>query len=262
RGGWRVIATLRNARARAELFKEELASGQFHLHELDVTKDEDRQAAAKLIETQFGGRLDCLVNNAGYGVFGALEDVSEQQLREQMEVNFFGLALTTRALLPALRQARGRVINVSSVLGFIGMPMTSLYCSSKFAVDGLSESLRFELEPHGVQVTVVQPGSFRTSFTQNQQYGERTFDESSPYFEWSKALKRYRERRAAGAGTPPDEVIRKIIKLANSEHTPLRIRCGKDARGVYAMKRLLPERLQWSVMAMAFRRMFDTSGQK
>lgn len=263
REGWNVIGTLRNAAARAELFKEELskASGRFHLHELDVTKDTDRQSIAALIENQFSGRLDCLVNNAGYGVFGALEDVSEQQLREQMEINFFGLALTTRALLPALRQAQGHVINVSSVLGFIGMPLASLYVSSKFAVDGLSESLRFELEPHGVQVTVVQPGSFRTSFVKNQQYGERTFDESSPYFERSKALKRFRDRRASGTGTPPDEVIRKIIKLAKSERTPLRIRCGKDARSVYAMKRLLPERLQWSVMRRAFRRMFDMTGK-
>jgi NAD(P)-dependent dehydrogenase (short-subunit alcohol dehydrogenase family) len=253
--GWRVIGTLRRAAERAESFKDELRDGRFRLHELDVTREEDRRAAAEVIGREFGGRLDCLVNNAGYGVFGALEDVSEQQLREQMEINFFGLALTTRALLPALRNARGRVINISSVLGFVGMPMASLYCASKFAVDGLSESLHFELAPHGVGVAVVEPGAFRTNFSANQQYGERTFDENSPYAEQSKALKRYRERRASGRGTPPDEVVNAVIKLATADRMPLRVRCGKDARSVYAMKRLLPERLQWKVMAASFRKM-------
>lgn len=258
RADWTVIATMRHAQQRAETFKNETQSApdRFHLLELDVTSDADRKRVAAELEQRFGGRLDCLVNNAGFGVFGALEDVSEEQLRAQMEVNFFGLALTTRALLPALRNARGRVINISSVLGFVGMPMTSLYCASKYAVDGLSEALRFELEPHGVQVAVVQPGSFRTSFAENQQYGARTFDPTSPYAEQSKALKRYRERRASGPGKPPDEVINTVMRLAEGKRMPLRVRCGKDARAVYAMKRLLPERLQWAVLSASYKKMF------
>ena len=202
REGWTVIATMRNAEQRADLFKKELssASDRLFLFSLDVTDEKDRQTAAEFIDEHFEGKLDCLVNNAGYGLFGAAEDLSEEQVRQQLEVNFFGLVFLTQKLLPQIRQAEGRIINVSSVLGFSAMPLATLYCASKFAVEGFSEGLYHELKPHGVQVAIVEPGGFRTSFVEKQNWGEYSFHKSSPYLEQTQSYNRYREQRATGEG--------------------------------------------------------------
>ena len=258
-GGWTVIATMRDAERRQDLFKDEAArtADRLFVISLDVTDAEDRAAAARFIEARFGGRLHCLVNNAGFGLVGALEDVSEAQMRDQFEVNFFGLALLTRQLLPHLRRARGRVINVSSVLGYTGMPLSSLYAASKFAVEGLSESLYYELRPHGVQVAVVEPGAFRTGFRDKINYGEKSLDEASVYASQFAALKRYREARETGPGHPIDSVLDAVMKLARVRKMPLRVRCGKDARAGYAAKRLLPEGVYRAVLGKVFDRLFS-----
>jgi NAD(P)-dependent dehydrogenase (short-subunit alcohol dehydrogenase family) len=258
RHGWTVIATLRNAEQRAEIFNHEKARAPDHLFlfSLDVTDEKDRAAAAEFIEKHFEGRLDCLVNNAGYGLFGAAEDLTEAQVRGQLEANFFGLVLLTQKLLPQLRRARGRIINLSSVLGYTGMPLASMYCASKFAVEGFSEGLYHELRPHGVQVALVEPGAFRTSFADKQAWGEHSFDYHSPYRKQTEAYSRYREQRASGEGVSPAPVIKAVIDLAEAKKMPLRVRCGKDAKGVYAVKRLLPEALQTGVFSKIYGRLF------
>jgi NAD(P)-dependent dehydrogenase (short-subunit alcohol dehydrogenase family) len=255
--GWTVLASLRNAQRAPELFTEEMQSfgDRFVALPLDVTRGEDRAAAEEYLANKFGGRLDCLVNNAGFGVFGPLEEISEAQIREQMEVNFFGAILLTRALLPSLRAARGRVINISSVLGYSVLPMASMYCASKFALEGLSESLYYELQPHGVQVAIVQPGGFRTNFADNQQWGAAA--ETSPYRSQVEAFTRFRARRAAQAGRSPEPVIDAVLRLAAMRTMPLRVQCGKDANATWALKRLLPERLQTRLFSAAFRRLFS-----
>jgi NAD(P)-dependent dehydrogenase (short-subunit alcohol dehydrogenase family) len=257
--GWTVLATMRNADRRKDLFKDEAAKAADRLFiiNLDVADAEDRAAVARFIDNRFDGRLDCLVNNAGFGLFGALEDVSEAQIRDQMEVNFFGLALLTRQLLPQLRRARGRIINVSSVLGYTGMPLSSLYAASKFAVEGLSESLYYELRPHGVQVAIVEPGAFRTGFRDNLAYGEKSFDQSSAYSSQFAAFKRYRETRETGPGNPIDPMLDAVMKLAAANKMPLRVRCGKDAKAGYAAKRLLPEGLHRAVLGKVFNKLFS-----
>lgn len=259
RDGWRVVATMRNAEERREIFREELkAYGErLSLLSLDVTSAEERAAAFEFIEGHCGGRLDVLVNNAGYGLFGAVEDLAESQIREQMEINFFGLVFLTRRLLPPLRRARGRIINLSSVLGYTGMPLSVLYCASKFAVEGFSEGLYHELKPHGVQVALVEPGAFRTSFGEKLSWGEKSFDEDSPYGAQTESYSRYRERRTAGAGNSPVPVVRAVMRLASARKMPMRVRCGKDAKGVYAAKRLLPERLQSAVFSAVYGKMFS-----
>jgi NAD(P)-dependent dehydrogenase (short-subunit alcohol dehydrogenase family) len=256
--GYRVIGTLRNVRRSAEIFRVELNdhAGRFFPLALDVTSEKERASALEFIERNFAGRLDCLINNAGFGLFGALEDLSEAQIREQMEVNFFGTALLTRQLLPVLRQSRGRVINISSVLGYSAMPLSSMYCAGKFAVEGLSEALYHELKPHGVQVAVVEPGGFRTNFANNQQWGERSFEDHSPYRKQSGGLHRFRLKRASGPGNPPAPVIEAVMRLAAMKEMPLRVRCGKDARMVFWLRRLLPERLQMALFSEVYRRMF------
>ena len=256
--GWTVLATMRNAESRQDLFKDEAAKtvDRLFIINLDVADAEDRAAVAQFIDNRFDGRLDCLVNNAGFGLFGALEDVSEAQIRNQMEVNFFGLVLLTRQLLPHLRRARGRIINVSSVLGYTGMPLSALYAASKFAVEGLSESLDYELRPHGVQVAIVEPGGFRTGFRSNLAYGAKSFDESSAYRSQFAAFKRYREARETGPGNSIDPVVDAVMQLAAANKMPLRVRCGKDAKAGYAAKRILPEGLYRAVLSKVFNKLF------
>lgn len=260
RQGWAVIASLRQAKARREIFKDELVdhAERMFLLSLDVTNEADRQAAFEHIEKHFEGRLDCLINNAGYGLFGAVEDLSEEQIRAQMEVNFFGLVALTRKLLPQIRRARGRIINFSSVLGYTAMPLTAMYCASKFAVEGFSESLYHELRPHGVQVALVEPGAFRTGFSENMVWGEHGFDEHSIYRVQTEGYRHYRQQRTSGAGTSPAPVINAVLRLASMERMPLRVRCGKDAKGVYAAKRVLPEALQTAIFSWVYKRIYSS----
>ena len=261
--GWHVVATLRHAGTRGDLFADLPAAHVRRLTvlSLDVTDAGERGAVGKAVAAWPRG-LDCLVNNAGYALFGALEDVSESQLRRQMEVNFFGAALLTRECLPALRQARGCVINVSSVLGFRGLPLNAAYCASKFALEGLSEALRHELRPHGVQVTLVEPGRHRTRFGEHAVWGEGSGRPDSPYARQSAAYRGLVARLARRGAAGPARVARTVVRLASMRRLPLRVRVGPDSRGLHLLGRLLPERVAWRVWAMACDRLFRTSARE
>lgn len=254
--GWEVVATLRDAPARAGRLADLARAhpGRLAVLSLDVADPAERAAVAAEVDGRPGG-LDCLVNNAGYGLFGALEDLSEAQLRRQLEVNFLGPALLTRALLPALRRARGRVVNVSSVLGFRGLPLTSAYAASKFALEGWSESLHLELRPHGVQVALVEPGGHRTGFATGVEWGAGS-GPGSLYAAQTAAYRalvaRFRLRRGAG----PERVARTVVRLAATRRMPLRTRVGADSRLAHLLGRVLPEPLAWRAWAGVAARAF------
>lgn len=241
--GWRVLAGVRDpARAPAAL------EGARCLP-LDLAQPEQIAAAAAGI-----GRLDCLVNNAGYALTGPFSSYAPEQMQRQLQVNVLGPILLTQALLPALRAAQGRVINVSSLAGEAGMPMMSLYCAAKHALEGWSESLRHELAPLGVQVALVEPGGYRTRFAENMVWGARPIEPSGAE---AKALARYRamrERLLAGAGRSPAPVVEAIVRLAQAPAMPMRTRVGADAHLLRALKRWLPERMAIGVISSAFRR--------
>lgn len=166
RGGT-VIATARRSDALAELVAA--APNRALALNLDVTDALQVTAAAAAAKFRFG-RIDVLVNNAGYGLIGSVEETSDADARRLFEVNFFGLVGVTRALLPAMRaQRRGWIVNISSIAGLIAFPGSAFYSASKFAVEGFSESLRNEVAPLGIGVTVVEPGFFRTAFGANAQ---------------------------------------------------------------------------------------------
>jgi NAD(P)-dependent dehydrogenase (short-subunit alcohol dehydrogenase family) len=256
--GWIVVATLRNASARSRLFEtqKQKYGARLKLLSLDVTSEKERADAVRLVDQELSGRLDCLVNNAGYGLFGSLEDISERQLREQMEVNFFGTALMTRALLPALRRAQGRVINLSSVFGFTGFPLTSAYCASKFAVEGLTESLRVELAPHGIQVCAFEPGGYRTRFADSVLWGENSFSDSSAYLTPTRGYQAFKEKLSTVPHpAQPADVARSIVKLAGCRTMPARMVSGKDA-GFMALLRHQPlgSRISEFLLAKIYRR--------
>lgn len=251
--GWTVLATLRNS-AR---IKDQPNDPRFRVLELDVTKSEDRAAVAHYIETQFDGKLDCLINNAGYGLFGSLEETSESELRQQFEVNFFGLAFLSQALLPSLRAAKGKIINLSSVCGAHGMPLTSSYCASKFAVEGLTESLRYELAPHGVQVGMIEPGGFRTKFGANVQWSARSNEADTLYAVQNSNYRRLLAKLRAGKGKPAITVARTAYWMATTPRMPLRVQVGKDARATHWARRLLPAFLWTRLSETMYRAVFN-----
>ncbi len=239
--GWKVIATMRNAAERAGLFQAETTKygAKLVILNFDVTSQKDLDLIVKHIQEKESEQLDCLINNAGFGVFSSLEDASPEQIQSQFAINVTGLILATRALLPYLRNSKGHIMNFSSVLGFSVLPLTSLYCSSKYAIEGFTESLYYELAPHGVRVSIVEPGAFSTDFKANVVYGEHSNSQSSPYFQQSQNYKKYTEDFIKKSGDP-EVVVAAVLKAADSKNPPLRIRCGRDAAFVYLAKSLAP----------------------
>lgn len=159
--GWNVIATMRSPENETELFElNDVLVGR-----LDVTDKDSIKSAVEQGMAKFGG-IDVLVNNAGYGALGAMEAATEEQVKQQFDVNFFGLIAVTKAVLPVMRQQKsGVIINVSSVGGRVTFPFASLYHASKFAVEGLTESMQYELNPLGIHMKIVEPGGYKTEFS-------------------------------------------------------------------------------------------------
>jgi NAD(P)-dependent dehydrogenase (short-subunit alcohol dehydrogenase family) len=160
--GWRVYGTSRRPAAVS------IDGSGVPLLEMDVTSDGSvERAVAELLTRE--GRIDAVVNNAGFGIAGAIEDTSIDEARAQFETNFFGTLRVCRAVLPAMRaQRRGCLVNISSIAGVVALPFQGLYSASKFAVEGMSEALRMEVAPFGVRVVLIEPGDFRTGFTSSR----------------------------------------------------------------------------------------------
>ncbi|RYZ86089.1 MAG: SDR family oxidoreductase, partial [Proteobacteria bacterium] len=260
KNGDRVMATGRDLLKRRELLSDLRKQYPQTLSEysLDVTVAAEREQLVRNL-----GALDILVNNAGYGLTGALEDLSEDQIRHQMEVNFFGTVLLTQACLPRLRESKGRIFNLSSVLGFMGLPLTSLYCASKFAIEGFSESLSLELDQHGVQVCLIQPGAFRTNFAKGLLWGARSLESRSPYRAQSEKYEQLQKRVMSESQTSdPQEVATTIVQLSLKKKMPLRVRCGKDAQASHLAKSLIPAGLFQIASQRVFRKAFSKDPQK
>ena len=239
------MAGLRGGQSRLEtVFPQELKdhAGRLHAVDLHLEKTSELSAVAQLIDSKFGGQLDVLINNAGYGLMGILEDQTEEQVRYQMEINFFGATFLTRALLPALRRSKGRILNVSSVCGLAGFPFYGSYCASKYALEGLSESLHFDLKPFGVQVGLIEPGGYRTKFVQARKLGDSSENPNSPYFKRTSAFAKAFAMSESRLDDP-EKVARLISNLCDSKRVPLRNVIGKDAWFLYALKRMFPTRV-------------------
>jgi len=226
--GDRVIATARKIESLAPLAAKAKTDGQLEIFELDVTDFPTihRVADAAIAKT---GRIDVLVNNAGYGYVGALEEISMDDVRKVYETNVFGLMEVTRALLPQFRKQRsGHIINLSSVAGMTGTPGASIYNSTKFAVEGLSEALAGELSHFGIKVTLIEPGAFRTDFANRSL-------RVAPYMpEYAEALavtRKYYETIGGQQPGDPVEAAKAMIAVANHPNPPLRLPMGKIALG-------------------------------
>jgi NAD(P)-dependent dehydrogenase (short-subunit alcohol dehydrogenase family) len=222
--GDRVVATSRHASSLEALVSE---FGEAVVpFELDVTDKGANQAAVRDAAATLG-TLDVLVNNAGYGLFGRVEELNEPECRDQMEVNFFGPLWITQAALPIMRAQRsGHIVQISSVGGVGAFPGLGLYHASKWALEAVSESLSQEVVKFGINVTLVEPGPFRTLWA-----GENALF-ASPMDEYLELYGNQREQRAASSGTEPGDPMaaaRALLDVVDSERPPLRILMGAMA---------------------------------
>jgi NAD(P)-dependent dehydrogenase (short-subunit alcohol dehydrogenase family) len=209
----KIIDLKRNERLLLEVLK------------LDVTDDKSvKEAIERIVNEQ--GKIDVLVNNAGYALLGPLEDLSIQEVKEQFETNVFGVIRVTKEILPIMRrQLHGTIVNISSIAGRIGFPLTSAYVSSKFALEGLSESIAYEVEQFGIKVILIEPGVIKTNFDKNLKIGKDVFSTTtsgtnardSPYANFTK-------KRIAGFkprfenGLLPIQVAKVILEAVSSKN--------------------------------------------
>ncbi|MGD9957896.1 oxidoreductase [Nocardioides sp.] len=219
-----------------------LADQGVHVFAMDVTDDASMTAGiARVMEER--GRIDVLVNNAGYGSYGALEDVPIDEARRQFEVNVFGLARLIQLVTPHMRAAKqGRIINVSSIGGKFYEPMGSWYHATKFAVEGLSDSLRIELRPHGIDVVIIEPGPIRTEWNQTSRDNLVATSRDGAYAEQAETVRRVLESGdSRRRSSPPEVVARKIVKAAVSSSPRARYPVGKGAGTLMTARKLLPD---------------------
>jgi short-subunit dehydrogenase len=225
-------------------------SAAFEPLAMDVDDDASVETAVRNLLAR-EGRLDAVVNNAGFGIAGSIEDTSIAEAKAQLETNFFGVLRVTRAVLPTLRAQRsGRIINMSSLGGVFGMPYSGLYSASKFAVEGLSEALRLEVRPFGVHVTLVEPGDVRSEFTAVRRTTSTALTSAhAEGFRRAMQAAEKDERRA------PDPLVVALLveRILRARAPRLRYTVGMQSqRIVVLLKRLLPARLFEWALAGAF----------
>lgn len=240
--GFYVTATMRDIKKKIALITEAERCGvkdYIEVVPLDVTSNESIIHLKGYIEEK--GRIDVLLNNAGFAGAGFAEEVSLEEYRQQFETNFFGVIGVTQAILPTMRkQGRGKIINMSSISGRVGFPGLSPYVSSKYALEGWSESLRLELKPFGIEVVLIEPGSYQTSiWTSGKQVTDKSLRKDSPYYKVMTKLEQYIEKGSTDFGDPYD-VARLVATIAVKEGTSLRYPIGKGVKSTILLKAILP----------------------
>ncbi|WP_372805685.1 SDR family NAD(P)-dependent oxidoreductase [Pontiella sp.] len=221
--GWRVFPT---ARAAADL--DALRQAGFDAIELDVASSESIATAVERVLAENGGKLGAVVNNAGFGMPGAIQDLTRAAMRDQFEVNVFGLQELTNTLVPVFRkQGYGRIVNISSVVGRLALPFMGIYSASKFALEAISDAQRVELSLDPISVSLIEPGPIRTKFSSNcAGQGEEKLDTGASKF--GSAYRRYFERRRNGGMAedrfrlPPEAVAKKIRHALESPRPKIR----------------------------------------
>jgi NAD(P)-dependent dehydrogenase (short-subunit alcohol dehydrogenase family) len=241
RNGYFTYATMRtpekDASIKTAVEKENLP---IKVIQLDVTDDESLKNAINHVTSE-AGRIDVLVNNAGYGLVGALEDLSMEEIKTQFETNLFGLVRVIQAVLPTMRRQRsGRILNLSSGAGLFGYPGGSAYVSTKFAVEGLSESIAYELEPFGIKVILIEPGFIQTNFANSMVIAKKAQDPTSPYSQMMQRIVASSNKLAKN-GSSADLVANVILDAATNPSPRLRYLVGKDVEAWAASKKSMDE---------------------
>jgi NAD(P)-dependent dehydrogenase (short-subunit alcohol dehydrogenase family) len=250
RSGFHTYATMRNLEKSKKII--EIANTEklsLQVVQLDVNDDISvKNAIDKIVAAAAENkRIDVLVNNAGYGLFGSLEDISIEEIKAQFETNFFGVIRVTQQVLPIMRKQHsggGTIVNVSSVGGRIGVPILSAYQSTKFALEGLSESMSYELEPFGIRVVIIEPGFIRTNIVNSSTPAEKALDPKSPYFPLMQKVKNYFKSMIenASSSSPPEEVAKVILQAITSKNPQLRYTVGNDAATIIQARMNMPDK--------------------
>jgi short-subunit dehydrogenase len=249
--GHTIYATMRNMQ-KQDTLKLELKrrNTECHILPLDVTNDNSINKVINTIEKQ-DSRLDVLINNAGYGIGGFFEDLSEDEIRSQFETNFFGVQKVTRSALPLMRATASKsgkdfstkIINISSAQGSSTLPGLGAYGASKFALEGFSESLYFELQPFGVEVVILEPGTYSTkAIDDNSHEADAGLEGDSPYANYTKRLKELHNNiliTKKGVGDPENVAIM-IEDIINRKRNKLRYLAGTQAKIRVLMRTILP----------------------
>ena len=223
---------------------------------LDVNEDESIRIAIQKIISDSGG-IDILINNAGYGMFGPIEEISVKEIKEQFETNFFGTIRLIKAIVPIMRKQRnGTIVNISSMVGRFGVPLNAAYVSSKFALEGLSESISFELEEFGIKVIVVEPGVIQTDFFHNLKV--RGNDTKSPYYKLMDKRIAFLKAAMKNSVSSSDQVANTILHAVNSRDPDMRYVIGNDATNSIHMRNSLSDRefMKWIKDGMFHRKGF------
>ena len=235
--GWNVAATMRTPSKEQEL--NQLSN--VICPSLDVTSEASIHSAIESAIQKFG-RIDAIVNNAGYGLTGPFEGATEEQIRKQFETNVFGLMRVTRAILPYFRsQKSGVIVNVASMGGRIVFPLYSLYHGTKWAVEGFTESLRFELEPLGIRVKIVEPGAIKTDFYDRS--NDSTLSHSPHDYQAAAGIAFQNMNKAGASGTDPSVVAKAIFRAASDGSKKLRYPVGPDAKVLLWLRRFISDSL-------------------
>lgn len=228
--GFKVYGTSRNP----EAAKRE--DRLFEMIKLDVCHEDSVREAVDYVIYR-AGRLDILINNAGYGLAGAVEDTSMGEVYRQLDTNFFGVLRMCRHAIPIMRkQGNGLIINISSVAGQISIPFQSMYSASKYALEAVTEAMRIEVKPFGIKAVLVEPGDTKTGF-KRVLAKESVLD--SPYKErFERSIKAMEQSEASGPS--PEKVAKTILKLTGMKNPPVRVTLGLSYKAAVLFKRLLP----------------------
>lgn len=230
--GDKVVATVRS---QPEKLETELNDQNLLVLKMDVTDQKQTELAVAQAIDKFG-KIDVLVNNAGFGLLSAVEEGTDEELRKMYDTNVFGLLNVTRSILPHLRkQHSGHIINISSIGGLVGSFGWGLYSSTKFAVEGLSEAMSKELKPLGIFVTVVEPGYFRTNFLDKSSL-TRSKNIIEDYVETSGKMREFATQVSYKQPGDPTKLAVAIVQIANSKTPPLHLPLGKDTLNSFRAK--------------------------
>ncbi|MGM7429039.1 oxidoreductase [Bacillus pacificus] len=252
-----VIATIRNLEKQGNLLSQATQLNlqqNIKIQQLDVT-DQNSLHNFQLFLKEIN-KVDLLINNAGYANGGFVEEIPVEEYRKQFETNFFGAISITQLVLPYMReQQSGKIINISSISGQVGFPGLSPYVSSKHALEGWSESLRLEVKPFGIDVALVEPGSYNTNIWEvGKQLATNQSDTTSPYKEYMDKIQKHINSGSDTFGNPID-VANKIVEIAESKRTNLRYPIGKVVKFMIFAKKILPWRLWEYLVLRSFKKM-------
>lgn len=253
--GYQVIATMRNLAKQNILLNEvNRRGGQAQVVCLDVTDQESIRKAIAHAAAEYG-HIDVLVNNAGYGIGGFFEDLTEEEIRQQMETNFFGVQNLTRAVIPLMRRRKGgRIINISSVAGFSASPAFGAYNASKWALEAFSESLHYELKFFGIDVLLIEPGTYRTKiFFENARYAGNFDNPASPCYPIAQHLKKKVMAYVEDCHKDPEEVPALVERLILDKNPPFRSIPDIESKILFLLRKFLPFRVyRWMIRTMLF----------